>query len=126
MKLQHIISVIIMISLTISLQDTYSNTPQPSYIKNSIWERTNNHISNNKTKERAFDLDDEGILVNDPIYFLNKSIFKLNDKIYSYVIKPLVTNYNLIVPLPARIAIKNLFHNIGMPARFVKFIIIKF
>jgi phospholipid-binding lipoprotein MlaA len=67
------------------------------------------------------DLDDEDAVVEvfDPIIYFNKAMFHINDKLYFWVLKPVGTVYKTILPEFVRIGIRNFFHNITFPVRFV-------
>lgn len=67
------------------------------------------------------DLDDEDevVEVSDPIIYFNKAMFHVNDKLYYWVLKPVGTVYKTILPEFVRIGIRNFFHNITFPVRFV-------
>lgn len=70
------------------------------------------------------DADTEGIAeeepsIADPIEPFNRAMFTFNDKLYFWVLKPVAQGYNVIVPQPARVSVRNLFRNIKMPIRFV-------
>lgn len=57
--------------------------------------------------------------VSDPLYFWNKPVFVLNDKMYFWVIKPLATGYKKITPNFFRQGLKNFFQNLKTPVRLV-------
>lgn len=50
---------------------------------------------------------------------LNRAMFKLNDKLYFWVLKPLSTVYSAFIPEGVRICIRNAHTNIKFPIRFV-------
>lgn len=56
-------------------------------------------------------------LINDPFEPVNRGIFWVNDKLYFYVIKPVVRGYRLVVPRPARVSVGNVFSNLAAPIR---------
>ncbi len=62
---------------------------------------------------------DESTQIADPIYYWNKGVYHFNDKLYFWVLKPVATGYRAVVPTPARTGVKNFFHNIAVPIRFV-------
>jgi phospholipid-binding lipoprotein MlaA len=72
-----------------------------------------------------FDFMDEedeepiSIRVADPLRGINKAMFVFNDKAYFWVMKPVAKGYGKVVPETARKGIKNFFHNLLMPVRFV-------
>ncbi len=57
--------------------------------------------------------------VNDPWEGLNRFTFKVNDKIYTVVMRPVGKGYEFIIPKPARKGITNAFDNVKFPVRFV-------
>lgn len=57
--------------------------------------------------------------VPDPLEPWNRAMFTFNDRLYFWVMKPVLTGYNGIVPEGARRSVKNFFYNIEMPVRFV-------
>jgi phospholipid-binding lipoprotein MlaA len=59
------------------------------------------------------------ITVADPLRGWNKAMFAFNDKAYFWVMKPVAQGYSTVVPTPARKGVKNFFHNLLMPVRFV-------
>jgi phospholipid-binding lipoprotein MlaA len=61
----------------------------------------------------------EDVAIADPIEPLNRAIFKFNDKLYFWVLKPVARGYNFVVPEPARVSVRNFFSNAKMPIRFV-------
>lgn len=66
------------------------------------------------------DVDDYAVVqVSDPLEPMNRVIFKFNDGLYDYVLRPVSNGYTRVVPLPARHGIRNFFDNIRFPIRFV-------
>ncbi|ABK98190.1 MlaA family lipoprotein [Pelobacter propionicus] len=61
----------------------------------------------------------EEVSIADPIEPLNRLMFKFNDKLYFWALKPAAQGYSFIVPEPARVSVKNFFSNVKMPIRFV-------
>lgn len=61
--------------------------------------------------------------VADPLYIWNKGMYYLNDKLYFWVLKPLAKGYKAITPDVFRGCVKNFFHNLMMPIRFVNCIL---
>jgi phospholipid-binding lipoprotein MlaA len=57
--------------------------------------------------------------IADPLEPWNRAMFTFNDKLYFWVAKPLARGYSVIVPEWGRVRVKNIFHNISMPVRFV-------
>lgn len=59
------------------------------------------------------------ITIADPLEPMNRVFYTVNDKLYFWLMKPLATGYEWVVPEPARYGIRNMFDNVGMPKRFV-------
>jgi phospholipid-binding lipoprotein MlaA len=57
--------------------------------------------------------------VPDPLEPLNRAFFHFNDKLYFYFLKPVAQGYEAVVPEPARVGVRNFFHNLAFPIRFV-------
>jgi phospholipid-binding lipoprotein MlaA len=57
--------------------------------------------------------------ISDPLEPMNRVFFTFNDKLYFWVLKPVSTGYNMVVPEPARVSVRNLYTNASMPIRFV-------
>jgi len=65
------------------------------------------------------ELTKQMIEVEDPLEPLNRTMYYVNDTLYFSVLKPFTQLYKNITPEPARIGIRNFFHNLTMPIRFV-------
>ncbi len=61
---------------------------------------------------------EETQLIADPIEPFNRAMFAFNDKVYFYVLKPVVRVYRH-VPEPARVSLGNFFSNLRAPIRMV-------
>lgn len=57
--------------------------------------------------------------IADPLAPWNRLMFQFNDKFYFWVLKPVAKGYNVVVPQPARVSVRNFFANVTMPIRFV-------
>ena len=57
--------------------------------------------------------------IPDPLEKLNRAFFQFNDKLYFWFLKPLASGYGAVVPRDIRKGVKNLFHNLSFPIRFV-------
>lgn len=57
--------------------------------------------------------------VLDPIEPLNRGIFWVNDKLYTFVFKPISKSYQFVFPKPVRKGIDNAFENVKYPVRLV-------
>ena len=55
----------------------------------------------------------------DPLESYNRFIFKINDKLYFYLLKPTARVYRAVLPEKARVSVGNMLHNILMPTRFL-------
>lgn len=69
--------------------------------------------------EDEYDDDSKKVTVADPIEPVNRVIFWFNDKMYFYALKPAAQGVRLVVPIEIRSGVKNMFHNIRFPVRFV-------
>lgn len=63
--------------------------------------------------------DDEVVQVNDPLIRLNREFFYFNDAMYTAILRPLGIGYRTVIPSEIRLSIKNFFHNLRFPIRFV-------
>lgn len=57
--------------------------------------------------------------VPDPLEPWNRIMYYVNDKLYFWVLKPVAQAYKDVTPEPARIGLRNFFHNLTTPIRFV-------
>jgi phospholipid-binding lipoprotein MlaA len=57
--------------------------------------------------------------VNDPLQRFNRTIFRFNDGLYTYVLRPVAHGYVFIVPHPVRTGVSNFFDNLQFPVRFI-------
>ncbi|MEE9303940.1 MAG: VacJ family lipoprotein [Thiotrichaceae bacterium] len=65
------------------------------------------------------ELAEQMIEIADPLEPLNRIMYHVNDTLYFWVLKPVTEVYKNITPEPARIGIRNFFHNLTTPIRFV-------
>ncbi|GJQ22404.1 MAG: hypothetical protein HBSAPP01_01940 [Candidatus Brocadia sapporoensis] len=56
--------------------------------------------------------------VKDTLRPFNRAMFVFNDKVFHYFFKPIYTGYNSMIPVQARVSVKNFYSNIRMPVRF--------
>jgi phospholipid-binding lipoprotein MlaA len=61
--------------------------------------------------------EDEG--TPDPFKPSNKFAFKINDKIYFWILKPTAQGYDFVMPRRGQIGVRNFFRNIGTPSRLI-------
>lgn len=57
-------------------------------------------------------------LVKDTLQPFNRAMFAFNDKAFHYFFKPIYTGYNSMIPVQARVSVRNFYTNIRMPVRF--------
>ncbi len=57
--------------------------------------------------------------ISDPLEPLNRLIFRFNDKVYFWVLKPAAKGYSAIVPEKGRVGVKRFFSNITSPVRII-------
>ncbi|MBF0424262.1 MAG: VacJ family lipoprotein [Magnetococcales bacterium] len=53
--------------------------------------------------------------VSDPLEPWNRAVFTFNDKASEWVLEPVATGYQAIIPEGGRIAVRNFFHNLKAP-----------
>ncbi len=69
------------------------------------------------------DISFENEIVADPLQPYNRFIASVNDKMYFWALKPVATGYSAVLPEQPRIGIRNFFHNLTFPIRFVNSIL---
>ncbi len=57
--------------------------------------------------------------IDDRFESFNRAMFGVNSKIERYFFEPLTKGYRFLAPEPVRLALRNAFDNVGMPARLV-------
>ncbi|MHC1764814.1 MAG: VacJ family lipoprotein [Verrucomicrobiia bacterium] len=68
----------------------------------------------------ADDSEDAGApTIADPLQKVNRAFFTFNDKLYSWVLKPIAKGYARVAPEPFRQSIRSAFMNARYPVRFV-------
>ncbi|MBP2669429.1 MAG: VacJ family lipoprotein [Deltaproteobacteria bacterium] len=70
-------------------------------------------------REPDFGREPPPAAVFDPIEPVNRAIFFVNDKLYLWLLKPVAQVYKNVVPEGARVAVRNVFLNLGTPIRAV-------
>ena len=58
-------------------------------------------------------------LVYDPLEPWNRAMFQINDKLYFWMLKPLAQGYRAVTAEGFRLGVRNFFHNLGAPLRFI-------
>jgi len=66
----------------------------------------------------AFAADDDAV-VNDPFEGFNRSIFAFNEGLDRWIIEPVATGWDFVMPDPVERAISRFFDNAGFPVVFV-------
>jgi len=69
--------------------------------------------------EFEFEENGETAKVFDPLNGYNRAMTVVNDRLYSWVLKPVARGYRFVMPKPVRLGIDNIFDNLGYPVRFV-------
>ena len=59
------------------------------------------------------------VTVSDPLYYFNYAMYAVNDVLYLGLIEPIARGYKAITPLSFRKGVRNFFHNLLFPVRFV-------
>jgi phospholipid-binding lipoprotein MlaA len=62
---------------------------------------------------------EQQIKIADPLEPINRLMFNINDGLYYLVVKPVTGVYTKITPKPVKIGIRNFFHNLTTPIRFI-------
>jgi phospholipid-binding lipoprotein MlaA len=65
------------------------------------------------------ELTEKMVEIADPFESSNRLMFKVNDGLYFWVVKPVAEVYTNVAPEPVRIGINNFFQNLTTPVRFV-------
>lgn len=103
---------------------------EPSAISNSATDESN-QITPDPSPADDLEAEDEldaadqeqsngnGPQIADPIEPFNRAMYHFNDKLYFWVLKPVATGYNKVLPKVIRVSVKNFFTNLAFPIRFV-------
>jgi phospholipid-binding lipoprotein MlaA len=76
-------------------------------------------IVNIPPPQEPLKLEESGGTIADPLQPVNRAFFQFNDKFYFWLLKPVATGYNTVVPEDARIGVHNFFSNLATPVRLV-------
>lgn len=57
--------------------------------------------------------------IADPLEPINRAFFQFNDRFYFWVLKPVASGYQVIVPKRAQVCVRNFFSNLTTPIRLV-------
>jgi phospholipid-binding lipoprotein MlaA len=63
--------------------------------------------------------EEKPVSIADPLEPFNRVMFRFNNKLYFWVIKPVAQGYQKVVPEKARVSVRNFFYNLLFPMRFV-------
>ena len=63
------------------------------------------------------------VRISDPLAPLNRAVFKFNDRLYFWVLKPVAKGYNVVFREDVRTCIANFFSNLLTPVRLVNCIL---
>ena len=66
-----------------------------------------------------YDDDPEEAEFYDPFEGINRMIFTFNDTVFVWILEPVASGYNYVVPFDFRISIYNFFRNLEEPVRFI-------
>ena len=61
----------------------------------------------------------QGVTISDPLEPLNRGTFWVNHQFYRYILHPLSSAYDTVLPKPVRTGVFNVFDNVQFPVRFV-------
>lgn len=81
-------------------------------------------VSDEMGGDSDFDLfeeesEDQAVVISDPLEGVNRFIWGVNDRLYFWVVKPVVGVYTGVTNKPIRSGVRNFFNNLGTPIRFV-------
>lgn len=65
------------------------------------------------------EFEEQDVEVSDPLEPMNRFFFHFNDKLYFWALKPVSQAYGAVLPQDVRICIRNAFHNLLFPVRFI-------
>ncbi len=69
--------------------------------------------------DTSFKDSEEKIRLSDPLAPWNRVMFRFNDKLYFWVLKPVAKGYKAVTPAAVRLGIRNFFRNLTTPIRVV-------
>ena len=69
--------------------------------------------------EDDYEIDEDIETISDPLEPVNRAMFKFNDKLYFWVLKPVSRGYRFVLPKRVRTHIGNFFSNIATPVRLI-------
>ncbi|MDO8784944.1 MAG: VacJ family lipoprotein, partial [Syntrophales bacterium] len=69
--------------------------------------------------EEEEEMEAETETIPDPLKPFNHLMFRFNDKLYFYVLKPIARGYKAVLPEKVRLSVRNALSNIATPVRFI-------
>ena len=93
----------------------------PSSLQLYAQELDNEEALNEEYEEDPEYLEEEEMeeQIPDPLESINRVVFKFNDRLYFWVLKPVAKGYSAIVPEELRVLVRNFFNNVATPIRLV-------
>lgn len=64
-------------------------------------------------------VDEPVVVVSDPFEGFNRAMFRFNDGVFTYALRPINRGYEFVMPKPLRKGLSNAFDNVKYPVRFV-------
>jgi phospholipid-binding lipoprotein MlaA len=65
------------------------------------------------------EFSEKPVRVPDPLEGWNRAVFRFNDAVYAWVLTPVAKAYRQVTSEPVRAGVRNFFHNVLTPVRFV-------
>ncbi|AGW14077.1 MlaA family lipoprotein [Megalodesulfovibrio gigas] len=96
---------------------------QPAPLQNAAAAQTSPPVDTAAPTESDFGFNDGDATVADPLQPWNQFWFGFNDYFYQIVMQPLGKGYNFVTPVVVRSGIRNVFHNLLFPVRFINCIL---
>ena len=81
------------------------------------------YYDDDEYEEYDDEYDDNGVDIADPLYYWNFGMYKVNDRLYFWVLKPIAKGYSKVIPEKGRVCVKNFFINLSTPVRLVNCIL---
>jgi phospholipid-binding lipoprotein MlaA len=93
---------------------------EPSY-SFGLWEASNGtfQVVVLTSSQVLLESEEPAETIPDPFEPVNRAFFKMNDKLYFWVFKPVATGYKAIAPQAVRVGLRNAFSNLTTPVRLV-------
>lgn len=65
------------------------------------------------------EISEQSVEISDPLESINRFMYGVNDALYFWVAKPVIGFYTDVTNKPIRKGVRNFFHNLSVPIRFV-------